>query len=123
MDVYFIYEDPFSDGLSVDPDIEGVIRQNCIMFVKEFKVGESNNPYKRVKNLQTGNPRRLYIYKIIECATKVRARAVEDTIHKRFSNKRNTGEWFSISKEEVDEICVEINKLHHIEWQKAKNVI
>ena len=123
MAVYFIYEDPFSNGLSVDSDIEGVVRQNSIMFVKEFKVGESNKPHQRVKNLQTGNPRRLYIYKIIECATKARAKAVENTIHKRFSKKRNSGEWFSISKEEVDDICAEINRLHHIEWRKAKNVI
>jgi Cdc6-like AAA superfamily ATPase len=89
--------------------------------VSEFKIGESNKPHKRVKNLQTGNPRRLFIYKIIECATKERAKAMEDMIHERYSHRRNRGEWFTLSKKEVDEICQEIHKLNSIELQKAKN--
>jgi Meiotically up-regulated gene 113 len=120
MSVYFIYEDPFSNGLAVDPDIEEVVRQNHVVFVREFKVGESNKPHDRVKNLQTGNPRRLYIYKVLECATKKRAKAMEDIIHKRFAHRRNHGEWFTLSKDEVDEICSEICKLNSIEWEKAK---
>lgn len=123
MSVYFIYEDPFENGLEVDPDIEATVRQNHIVFVNEFKVGESNQPSQRVKNLQTGNPRQLRIYKVIECATKDKAQVVEDMIHARLSHKRNRGEWFNITKDEVDEICEEISKLNNIEWEKAKNHI
>ena len=120
MSVYFIYEDPFSNGLLVDEDVEQVVKQNHAVFVTEFKVGESNKPQERVKNLQTGNPRRLYIYRVIECATKQRAQAMEDIIHKRYAHRRNNGEWFTLSKEEIDEICKEIERLNGIEWEKAK---
>ena len=121
MAVYFIYEDPFASGLDVDSDIESVMRQNRIIFVKEFKVGESNKPLERVRNLQTGNPRQLYIYKVIECATKERAKALEEIIHQRLSHRRNRGEWFNVTKDEIDEICNEIQRLNDIEWEKAKN--
>lgn len=121
MAVYFIYEDPFASGLNVDPEIESVMRQNRLMFVNEFKVGESNKPIERVRNLQTGNPRQLYIYKVIDCATKERAKAIEEIIHCRLSHRRNRGEWFNVTKDEIDEICEEINRLNNIEWEKAKN--
>ncbi len=62
------------------------------------KIGKSKESCNRIKQLQTGNPNRLYVYKIINGYTEE-----ESELHKRFAEFRITGtEWFHISKEDVD---------------------
>jgi len=100
MSVYFIYEKTQSP-------------------TSVYKVGQSKKPYQRMRNLQTGNMRKLAIYRIIECATKKQAETVEATIHERYANQRVHGEWFQISQEEVDRICEEIMALRDAELAKA----
>jgi hypothetical protein len=75
--------------------------------VGPIKIGISNNPCKRLANLQTANPHRLrllFFYKIHPA----RVYEVEERIHKCFQNDHIDGEWFSPSTNVVNSICNEI---------------
>lgn len=66
------------------------------------KIGYAADPNKRLAQLQTGNPERLYLHHKIPVPDS-RARLVEKHIHKEISYKRATGEWFKLTpKEAVD---------------------
>jgi len=58
-----------------------------------IKIGTSTNPPKRMKSLQSGNPKKLNIIMLFEGG-----RSLENKIHKDLSNDRNRnrkdGEWF-----------------------------
>jgi len=101
MSIYFIYE-------KLD-------NSNDLHNITEFKIGESNDPIARCKNLQTGNKRKLEIYKTIFCATKQAAQTLEATIHERFNARRINGEWFKITAVEIDDLCLEIQQLREAE--------
>ena len=94
------------------PSVYFIYEQNepCL-----FKVGQSIRPWERMRNLQTGNSRKLVIYKTIECATKKQAEIIEDSIHIRHAANRVRGEWFTISKNDVDAICAEVHSLRESE--------
>lgn len=53
-----------------------------------IKIGKSNNPYKRIKQLQTGNSDKLMMLNIISGDLKE-----EKELHRKFINVSN--EWFS----------------------------
>lgn len=62
------------------------------------KIGKSKDPGKRVKQLQTGNPDKLYVYKTFDGYTKE-----ESELHQLFADKRiSESEWFHLSKQDVD---------------------
>lgn len=105
MSIYFIYERPDTPNLDT---------------VTEFKIGESINPPERLKQLQTGNKRRLIIYQTVFCGTKAEAQQLEATIHERLSAKHIRGEWFNVTKKEVDDLIKEITKLREAELALAK---
>lgn len=105
MSIYFIYERPDVPMLDA---------------VTEFKIGESINPQERLKQLQTGNKRLLIIYQTVFCGTKAEAQQLEATIHERLNDKRLRGEWFRITKKEVDDLIKEITKLREAEIALAK---
>lgn len=80
------------------------------------KIGISDNPDKRVKQLQTGHPEKLEIKykKIIE-----NARLYEKLLHKDISYIRSYGEWFDLS---VQEAIEQINfTLLHYEKSELDN--
>lgn len=80
--VYFIHED------------------NCN---NVFKIGKTeNHPADRLDQLQTGNPRRLRIYRWIEIPGHSTA---EEYLHMRHHSARIRGEWYKISMEQIDEDC------------------
>jgi predicted GIY-YIG superfamily endonuclease len=67
---------------------------------KPYKIGITNNPERRLKNLQTGHPFELKIhYK--EEIPESQVRLIEQTIHKTIKYKQTHGEWFDISLEEA----------------------
>ena len=109
MSIYFIYEKP---EFSAKSFLENTDPMDNIC---EFKIGESINPVERCKTLQTGNKRKLIIYKTVFCGTKQQAQAIEASIHDRYANSRISGEWFKISKHEVDQVIQEITRLHDAE--------
>lgn len=72
-----------------------------------YKIGISDNPLKRLKQLQTGNSSRLHLIKVFPVAN---ARAIEKRLHRllMFHRYSPSGEWFRLSEEYlklVGEVC------------------
>jgi len=61
-----------------------------------YKIGKSKNPALREKTLQSEKP----TIEIIEILKK----DIEKKLHTKFASKRIRGEWFKLTKEEVDSI-------------------
>jgi Meiotically Up-regulated Gene 113 (MUG113) protein len=70
-----------------------------------FKIGITGNVPARLSQLYTGNPFDMDVVSVYEFQN---AEPVEQSIHQRFDVKRQRGEWFNLSQEDVDsfhEIC------------------
>ena len=78
---------------------------------KLFKIGISNNPDARCKQLQTGNPELLKIYfkfTINKKYSYIKAHKIENTIHKFLKesfDKHVMNEWFCLTDDEVVKIA------------------
>lgn len=75
-----------------------------------FKIGVTKklDIQERVRKLQTGNSTELFISSYYECKYPFR---MEKLLHTRFHSKRQSGEWFLLSCEEVcnfKRICQEL---------------
>ena len=71
----------------------------AVYFIQEenngnIKIGSSNDPYKRLGSLQTGNSKKLKLIKIIKGG-----KEVESRLHHKFRKDKKTGEWFFPSEE------------------------
>jgi hypothetical protein len=60
------------------------------------KIGISKTPEKRLKQLQTGHPKKLILCKVREVPDD-RAKKLENIIHRTCGHYRLKGEWFSMS--------------------------
>jgi len=60
-----------------------------------IKIGKSSNINKRLKSLQTGNPRKLTLMATIKCTTPNNAHRLESKLHLMFKADRVRGEWFN----------------------------
>ena len=71
-----------------------------------IKIGMSNNPKKRLNSIQTGNPNKLKIVKMISGGRKK-----EKELHKQFKKSCLNGEWFNPTKELLNLIngCNKLN--------------
>tara|TARA_B110000014_G_C19603517_1_gene319745 strand:+ start:187 stop:510 length:324 start_codon:yes stop_codon:yes gene_type:complete len=65
-----------------------------------FKIGWSKHILKRIKQLQTGNGYKLELYKSIESSDS----NLETKTHQALAQYRVIGEWFKLSKDQVDVI-------------------
>ena len=80
---------------------------------EHHKIGISKNePEKRLKQLQTGNPNRIDILKFYESENYKR---VEKWLHSRFGSKKTLAEneWFKLSNDDVlnfIEICKKVDE-------------
>lgn len=63
-----------------------------------YKIGYSKHPEFRIKELQTGNPKKLVIVHKFE--TK-HGMGVETYLHNFYDYKRGLGEWFNLDSSEV----------------------
>jgi len=71
-----------------------------------FKIGKTGcHPADRLEQLQTGNPRKLRIYRWLEVSNHS---IVEDYLHARFKDVHIRGEWFYATSETIDEECAVI---------------
>jgi hypothetical protein len=62
------------------------------------KIGKTKNLKQRKTQLQTGNPKELYVYKKLDGYTEL-----ENELHERFEHKRiRKTEWYHMTKDEVD---------------------
>jgi hypothetical protein len=67
-----------------------------------YKIGiTTQHPKKRIKNLQTGNPHTISLVYYKTCSNYL---AMEKYFHKKFSDKRLVGEWFSLDAEDIGHI-------------------
>lgn len=76
--IYFIYETPAYNRV---------------------KIGKSNNPANRVKKLQTGNSNKLELYHYLLMEN---AHEAEKTIQKIFGDLKVSGEWYDITRKDLD---------------------
>lgn len=65
-----------------------------------YKIGFTKDPDKRLKTLQTGNPKKLQIhYK--EQINENEVKYIEKQIHNELKRKQVSGEWFNISLDDA----------------------
>lgn len=68
-----------------------------------FKIGKTeNNPEERLSQLQTGNPRKLIIYRFILTDNHS---LMESFLHNKYKEFRIQNEWFNITQSVIDEEC------------------
>lgn len=66
-----------------------------VMSDGEFlKIGYSKNPQKRIKAIQSGNPKQLKIPIKWKVVGRNNAKKLESALHKRYGKLRKKGEWF-----------------------------
>lgn len=70
------------------------------------KIGISDNPAARLKQLQTGNAEILKIHHTVELGSRRKAELIESLIHKNNSTHRMKGEWFNMS---IDDAIAEVD--------------
>ncbi len=70
-----------------------------------IKIGATTDVVARLKQLQTGNPQRLIIMRVIEFETIEDARWVETILHRRYRSLKlgAYGEWFAVSPLDIME--------------------
>lgn len=76
-----------------------------------YKIGISNNPKRRIKELQTGNPSQL---KLVETYQSEHAEKIERTLQRRYSYLRKEGEWFDMGISNEVSFLIECQKLEEI---------
>ncbi len=76
-----------------------------------YKIGiTTGNVEKRIKQLKTGNPYELTLVNVFECEYH---RKVESWMHKRYSNQREEGEWFTLKDENVFSFINDCEQAHN----------
>lgn len=72
-----------------------------------YKIGfTSKSPHRRLLELQTGNPNTLFLLEYYETEN---ASKVEAYLHRHFSYKRKSGEWFRLDDNDIEafhKICM-----------------
>jgi hypothetical protein len=68
------------------------------------KIGMSDNPTSRVGNLQSGNPKKIKLYKKYPTPDRTSAKYIEAMFHKNETKHMLTGEWFDITPEDAHKI-------------------
>ena len=58
------------------------------------KIGKAKNVETRLRELQTGNPKELYLRAVLCCTSEANAFHTEQLLHIRFAENRLRGEWF-----------------------------
>jgi hypothetical protein len=84
----------------IDDDISGwgylyLLRANS----GKYKIGYTADLARRINELQIANAGKI---KLIDYAIALGTRAIEQDIHKHFAHKRVRGEWFQLSKQDVE---------------------
>jgi len=78
-----------------------------------FKIGSTRgkNANNRLKQLQTGNSEELYVKHIYETS---RPFKLEKMLHNKFKSSNLVGEWFELSKDDVDNFINTCNEFQNI---------
>jgi len=73
------------------------------------KIGKSNNPEKRLTELQTANPHKLVLYGVIDDVTP----DLENTLHEILSDIRLKGEWFKLTDKLIQFMVSKTDKISY----------
>ena len=65
------------------------------------KIGISDNPHRRIRQLQTGSPFFLFVFGVFEAATREAAEGIEAAAHYIMDEARAAGEWFCVLADEA----------------------
>ena len=103
--------------------------KNCFVYliqsgckVKDpIKVGMANNPERRIKELQTGNPVKLRTVLLIECDSRKHALRLEQTLHHMLRGHNILGEWFKPVRSNVFKAINEI--ANNPDYNQVKNEV
>lgn len=63
-----------------------------------YKIGSSDNPEERIKQLQTANGEQLELIETFETNYKFK---LETALHRRFLPSKTLGEWFILKEEDI----------------------
>lgn len=89
-----------------------------------YKIGITNNLQKRLKEIQTGTPDKIYFVDFYESKY---ARKIESGLHRFFEHKHRNNEWFELSLEDevkFKSMCVLIeNNLKFIESSQNEDIL
>lgn len=66
---------------------------------EHYKIGVAVDPAKRLRELQTGNPRRLRLTFFVALPNPETAAHVERSAHHRIGRNRRVGEWFACDQD------------------------
>lgn len=76
---------------------------------KYLKIGMSDDPEKRLTQLQTGSPLELVLSDKVKVRSESEAKAVESAMHIHFRDNRIKGEWFrGVSSGKAAKVCREM---------------
>lgn len=89
--------------------------QRCVYFIQNgddgaIKIGMTRKLHKRLAHLQVNNPIELCVLGAIPTN---KPRDLERDLHRKFSESRVSGEWFSPSEELLDFIKYHVPEVHH----------
>ena len=91
-----------------------------------IKIGKTDDTYKRLKELQTGNPYKLSILLTIMMTSVNDAFSLEQELHQLFKDYRLEGEWFEAEPvfKVIDTDIVKLNKFQFggLQYGKVKKV-
>ena len=68
---------------------------------EHYKIGFSQTPRKRLRQLRTGSPHPIIVVHELRTAF---YRQIEKKLHYKFADKRGRGEWFKLEPEDVQHI-------------------
>ena len=101
-------------------------KKGYVYFIKQsnelnkFKIGKTDNIKRRLRQLQCGNPNKLYCYSSIYCNNYDK---LEKDLHSYFNNLRLNNstncEWFNVNQKDIDDV---INKMTSLNIKKDKIV-
>ena len=77
-----------------------------------YKIGWTKGEIdKRIAPLQTGNPKKIEVIHLFESDHHVK---LESWVHRQYMGKRMEGEWFELTKEDVDNFLTNCQTGHDI---------
>lgn len=68
---------------------------------RPIKIGMADNPKRRIKELQTGNPELLNLVLTMKCNSRKHARLVERTLHNQLEGVNILGEWYQVKENKL----------------------
>lgn len=93
---------------------------------RPVKIGMAEDPKRRIKELQTGNPEILYFVMIIKCKSRKHARELERTLHEQLCSVNVLGEWYNVNKQKLYKALKRLSRhegFQQIELHNTKSVV